>query len=274
MLVDLVLRDLLDRFSSADPTPGGGSAAALAGALGASLLAMVAGMSKTKTGAPEERAALDAARTELLRHRETLLELIDRDAQAYDLVVAAYRRPKATDEEKAARAAAIQEAMTVAAETPMETVRVCAETMTAARPVSEFGNSSAASDIAVGMTLLATGMQGGTLNVAVNLDSLKDASRQKALAERVLGLMRTVHERAGGEGHSGPAADLWRGLLKHAGLPGAPSMEQQTAGIAAEMLRRIGSADARAALELLARSIDENVASRARDALARFGEDS
>jgi formiminotetrahydrofolate cyclodeaminase len=271
MLIDTTARDLLDRFASSDPTPGGGSAAALVGALGASLLAMVAGMTKTRTGAADERTALDAARAEILRHRDALIALIDRDAEAYDMVVAAFRRPKTTDEDKAARTAAIQEAMTVAAETPLETVRVCAETMTAARPVQQFGNPSAVSDIAVGMTLLATGMQGGTLNVAVNLDGLKDPEQRKSLAQGVLAQMRTVHDRAGGESHAGPASDLWRGLMKHAGIPEPPSMQHQAGIMAVEALRRLGTADARQALEVLSRSSDDQLASRAKDALENLG---
>src|SRR5437868_3782865 len=102
MLTSRTVTDLLDAFASPDPTPGGGSAAALAGAIGASLLAMVAAMPKTKTGT-EARAALDAAHVRLMEARKTLTELVDRDSAAYDLVVTAYRKPKATDEEKAAR---------------------------------------------------------------------------------------------------------------------------------------------------------------------------
>ena len=270
MLVTLTVRDLLDRFAASDPTPGGGSAAALAGSLGASLLAMVAGMSKTKTGTPEERAALDAARVELLRHRDMLLDLIDRDTQAYDQVVAAYRLPKGSDEDKATRTAAIQTAMRVAAETPLETVRACADAGRAARVVAESGNPTAASDVATAMALLGSGMTGGAMNVAVNLDSLKDADVRKSLAEQVLSQTRRLHDNAGA-GHTGPITDLWLGLVRHAGLPAAPSREEQSARFAAETLRQLGSPEARQALELLARSADEHVVHAAREALSRFG---
>src|SRR4029077_7994706 len=99
---------------------------ALAGAIGASLLAMVAAMPKTKTGTPDAREALDAARVRLMAARAALTGLVDRDSAAYDLVVAAYRKPKATDEEKAARKVAIQDAMRVATEVPLETATLCA----------------------------------------------------------------------------------------------------------------------------------------------------
>ncbi len=121
MLATQSLTDVLDAFSSSAPTPGGGSAAALAGALGASLLAMVAALPKTKNNTPEERAALDAARATILRLRSQLVELIDRDAAAYDAVVAAYRLPKGTDEEKAVRKTAIQDALKLATDVPLET---------------------------------------------------------------------------------------------------------------------------------------------------------
>src|SRR4026207_1562484 len=135
MLITKPVTDLFDAFSSPDPTPGGGSASALAGALAASLLAMVAGMPKTRTGTAEERAALDESRADLLRLRTTLLELVDRDAAAYDLVVAALKRPKATDEEKGARRPAIREAMRVATDVPLETMGACGAVISCARVV-------------------------------------------------------------------------------------------------------------------------------------------
>ena len=105
MLRDRPLADLLAAFSSPDPTPGGGSAAALSSAIGASLLMMVAALPKTRTGADEDRTALAAALQELSVIRERLVAAIDGDTAAYNGVVAAYKRPKATAEEQAARSA-------------------------------------------------------------------------------------------------------------------------------------------------------------------------
>ena len=174
MLAEKSVIGLLDAFASSDPTPGGGSAAALLGALGASLFAMVAALPKTRTGTPEERAALDAARAEILRARDTLVQLIDRDAQAYDLVVAAYRLPKSTDAEKSARAAAIQNALRVATEVPVETIRACQAVLNGAKTVAEFGNPSAQSDLAVGTQTIGTAIQAALFNVETNIGSLKD----------------------------------------------------------------------------------------------------
>jgi formiminotetrahydrofolate cyclodeaminase len=176
MLTDRRVTDLLDAFASPDPTPGGGSAAALAGAIGTSLLAMVAAMPKTKTGTPEARTALDAAHVRLMEARQTLTELVDRDSAAYDLVVAAYRQPKGTDEEKAARKEAIQHAMRVATEVPLETATRCADAITDGAIVETYGNPNAMSDVGTAVALLRAGIRGAALNVEINIGSLTDAA--------------------------------------------------------------------------------------------------
>lgn len=175
MLADKTVKELLDAFSSPSPTPGGGSAAALSGAVSAALLAMVAGMPKTKHGTPEDRAALDATLPALLALRAELVDLIDRDAAAYDLVVAAYRLPKATDEDKAARKSAIRNAMRVATDVPMETARAAAALITQGRIVAEHGNPNAASDMGVAASLAMAAFSGAVMNVEVNLDGVGDA---------------------------------------------------------------------------------------------------
>jgi formiminotetrahydrofolate cyclodeaminase len=174
MLTKMSVTELLDALSAPTPTPGGGSAAALAGALGASLLAMVAGLPKTRTGAPAERAALDEARPRLLALQATLLDLVDRDSAAYDLVVAAYKRPKTTDQEKAARAIAVGDALEAATRVPLETVRACADVIDLARVIAVNGNPSAKSDVGVAGVLANAGWSGGAMNVEVNLESVKD----------------------------------------------------------------------------------------------------
>lgn len=174
MLADKTVRELLDAFSAPTPTPGGGSAAALAGAVAAALLEMVAAMPKTRTGAPEERAALEGALPELRRLRAELTALIDRDAASYDAVVAAYRLPKASDEEKAARTRAIQAAMRGATDVPMDTVRAAAALLKHGHIVTEHGNANARTDAGVALQLAALAVSGGRMNAEINLDSVKD----------------------------------------------------------------------------------------------------
>ncbi len=183
-LIDRTLTSLLDAFSSADPTPGGGSAAALSGAIAASLLSMVASMPKSKTNAVAERQALDEANSEIVKLRAELIALIDRDADAYDLVVAAFRKPKATDEDKAVRKAAIQDATVVATEVPLETMTACAGLLKLAETVGAHGNSNAASDVAVAIELARAGLKGARFNVDINLGGISDAAISAELRTR------------------------------------------------------------------------------------------
>ena len=144
------LDGVLDAFASSEPLPGGGSAAALTGALGVSLLLMVAGMAKTRTGAPEETTDLAAAGARLRSIREELTTLIDEDSKAYLNVIAAYRQARATDEERARRRDAIQAALRVAIEVPLQTMRACERALRDAPVVCRFGNPNAATDAVVG----------------------------------------------------------------------------------------------------------------------------
>lgn len=199
MLIDHTLPSFLDALSSADPTPGGGSAAALVGATGAALLTMVVDMPKTRSGTPEARAALDEVRPALQQARQTLLTLVDRDAAAYDLVVDAFRLPKGTDEEKAARRAAIQQATRAATETPLDTLRVCVDTMRAGQASIAHGNPSAASDVKVGYRLLFAAAMGAKDNVEINLGGLADDQVRTAFQTEADGLAAEaarLHERA------------------------------------------------------------------------------
>lgn len=211
MLASKTVLELLDAFSAPTPTPGGGSAAALAGALSASLLAMVAGMPKTRQGTPEDRAALDAALPALQALRAELVGLIDRDAEAYDLVVAAYRLPKASDEEKTARKAAIARAMRVATDVPLETARAAAALMHQGRVVAECGNSNARSDVSVAMNLAMAALSGGWVNVEANLSGIGDESYATAVRRELEALTREsamqlkpAYEALGWKGHQPP----------------------------------------------------------------------
>jgi len=197
MLLEKTVSDLLDAFSAPDPTPGGGSASALAGALGAALLAMVAGMTKTKTGAEDEREALDSARADLLALQGSLKELVELDAAAYSLVVAAYKQPRATDEEQRARQKTIQEAMRVATQVPLETMRACANVIRLARTVAAGGNPSASSDVKVGVQLALAGFRGAGYNVEINFGSLTDPDIAGPLKAAMQKLMLEIGEDLG-----------------------------------------------------------------------------
>lgn len=173
-LADLRFTDLLGAFRSPDPTPGGGSASALSGAVGASLLAMVAALPKPRTQNADDEARLAAARARCTTISDRLTALMDRDSEAYDAVVGAFRLPKSSDDEKRERSGRIQEALRLATETPLDVMRACVDGIKAARDVAALGNANASSDVQVGLELLMAGVRGARLNVAVNLASVKD----------------------------------------------------------------------------------------------------
>ena len=175
-LAEMAVADLMDAFASTDPVPGGGSAAALAGAVGTSLLLMVAGIPKTRTGAPEETADLAEAEARLRPLRDQLLELVDRDTEAYKQVMAAYKLPKETDEDKAARKEAIESATRGATETPLDTMRACQQALRGAVIVATNGNRNTVSDVGVGVELLLAALRGARMNVDINLGALQDVA--------------------------------------------------------------------------------------------------
>ena len=174
---DYTLIDLLDAFASNEPTPGGGSASALAGALGVSLLLMAAGLPKTKSGpsVPEEAVDLAEASARLRPLRDSLVELVDRDSDAYTALIAAYRLPKATDAEKSARTAAVQRAMQEATDAPLETMRECQQALAGAVIVARNAHVPAASDVGVAIELLLAALRGSGANVDTNLGAITDS---------------------------------------------------------------------------------------------------
>ena len=170
------LLDLLDAFASNEPIPGGGSAAALTGALGVSLLIMAAGLPKTRTGAPEEAADLSEASSRLRPMRDELVLLVDEDSRAYRTVLAALRLPKASEADQRARASAIQEAMQAATDTPLATMRLCQQALRGAVVVARCALVSAQSDVGTAVELLAAAARSSALNVDTNLGAVKEAA--------------------------------------------------------------------------------------------------
>jgi formiminotetrahydrofolate cyclodeaminase len=166
--------DLLRSFRSPNPTPGGGSASALSGAVGASLLAMVAALPKPRITNLDDQKRLDTARAACASISDRLARLMDRDSEAYEGVVVAFRLPKESDEEKRLRSSRIQEALQAATEAPLDVMRSCLDAIQAAADVAALGNANASSDVQVALELLMAGTRGAKLNVAINLSSIKD----------------------------------------------------------------------------------------------------
>lgn len=189
---DMTLAQLLDALASPNPTPGGGTASAIAGAMGTSLLIMVTGLAKSRNNSDDEKAALAKARQALEPLAAHLTHLADADAQSFDDVMAAYRLPKGSDDEKAARSRAIQAALQGATTVPLETLRACSDVLAHARVVAEHGNRTAASDAGVAVTLLKAAAAGAQANVQINLEGIKDDSFKNATGAEMARLASSV----------------------------------------------------------------------------------
>src|SRR5262249_30747072 len=166
--------EFLAAIRSSNPTPGGGSASALAGAMGASLLAMVAGLPKSRASTAQDAERLQAAGERCAAIAGELEALVQRDSDAYDQVLAAYKLPKGTDEEKRARSAAIQAGFRAAIAAPLAVMRACAAAAEQGVVVATLGLASASSDVQVGFELLNAALRGAKLNVDINVGSVKD----------------------------------------------------------------------------------------------------
>ena len=181
-LADMQVSQFCDVLASDAPAPGGGSTAALEGALGAALTAMVCGL--TTVGKSKEKYAdyqefvIDSQK-KALDLKARFVDVMDRDTEAFNVVSAAFGMPKATDEEKAARSAAIQKGLEGCTATPFEMMELALETLELTAELLGKTNDSAASDLGVSALSLRAAIQGAWLNVLINIGSLKN----KDLAE-------------------------------------------------------------------------------------------
>ncbi len=177
-LVDRTLRAFSEDLASDRPVPGGGSASAYAGALGAALAAMVARIAAKKAPGKHDEfiAEVDNLRADLLR-------LVDDDSAAYSRVAEAMKLPKTTDDEKKERLSRIQAALLAAARVPLEIARTCRRLLESCERGAALAPAAAASDIGVGALMAEAALKGAALNVMINLASLKDAAHVKTLSE-------------------------------------------------------------------------------------------
>lgn len=192
-LTSLPLADVLDRIAAPTPAPGGGAAAALAGALGASVGAMVASLPRTRHGTPDERARLEVAARELTAQRTTLAALADDDATAVLALMAAIRRPQATAEQTEARRLAIAATTREATRVPLEIARLCSEALEQTRQVAAAGARVATSDVFVAIGLLKAAADGAASNVRANIEGLPD---ETFVRETTRQLTRTLDKAA------------------------------------------------------------------------------
>ncbi|MBU3813385.1 MAG: cyclodeaminase/cyclohydrolase family protein [Candidatus Bacteroides intestinipullorum] len=188
MLTDLTVKDFLNKVAGSDPVPGGGSIAALNGALASALAAMVANLTIGKKKYAEVQEDMQAITQEAERLMGDFTADINRDSDAYDRVFACFKMPKETDEEKAARSAAIQEATKYAAQVPLEVARRACALMPLIAEVALKGNQNAVTDACVAMMSARNAVLAAVLNVRINLSSLKDAELVTRLQAEADGL--------------------------------------------------------------------------------------
>ena len=178
-LVERTLRAFSDDLASAAAVPGGGSAAAYAGAMGAGLAAMVGRIAERK-GASEATTALIAEADNL---RADFIRLVDDDSAAYARVAEAMKLPKVSDEDKRARTERLQAALLAASRVPLEVAKTSRRLLDLCERTVKSAASATVSDVGVGALLAETALRGAALNVMINLASVKDAAQVKALSE-------------------------------------------------------------------------------------------
>ena len=200
-LVEMKVNEFVDLMASDEPAPGGGAAAALEGALGAALTAMVCALTvgKKKYADVQELAIESQKKGNELKAQ--FVDVIDRDTEAFNAVSAVFAMPKDTDEEKAARKAAMQEALKGCTKTPLEVMEVTYQTLLIIKEMLGGYNTSAASDFGCAALSLKAGIQGAWLNVLINIGGVNDEAfvseargKGEAILAKALPLADEIYE--------------------------------------------------------------------------------
>ena len=200
-LAEMTVTQFADVLASEAPAPGGGSTAALAGALGAALTAMVCRLTEGRKKYEEFEVHVLEVKEKATALQAKFIDVMDRDTEAFMVISNAYGMPKATDEEKAARSAAIQAGLVKSTETPMEMMELSAETIALTESLLGKFNTASASDLGVGALTLRTAVQGAWLNVLINIGSLKDKvladsyrAKGQSLVDQVVAAADRIYE--------------------------------------------------------------------------------
>ena len=193
-LIDMTVAGLIDELASDSPAPGGGSVSALNGAIAAALTSMVGNLTigKKKYADVEEEMGEIVSRVSEIQ--KELLEAVDKDSDAFNVVFAAFKWPKETEEEKEARSAEIQRGTKIAADVPMRVAEKAAELMPLIEKVIMKGNQNSITDACCAMMACRYAVIGALLNVRINLGSIKDETFVKEHADRAAELEKKVNE--------------------------------------------------------------------------------
>ncbi len=191
-LVDMNLTDFVHETASESPAPGGGSISAYMGSLGAALATMVANLSSHKRGWDERWEEFSDWAEKGKYYHDELLKMVDEDTNAFNRIMDAFGLPKKTQEEKAARQRAIQEATKFAIEVPFKVMNLCYESMSVAKAMAEIGNPNSVSDAGVGAMAACAGVRGAYLNVKINASGLDD----KAFVDDIIAKGKEIEDKA------------------------------------------------------------------------------
>ncbi len=191
-LVDLTCKEFADETASESPAPGGGSISAYMGALAAALGSMVANLSAHKAGWDDRWEEFSDVAVKGRELQDQLIHLVDEDTEAFNKIMAVFAMPKKTPEEKAARAAAMEEATLYATQVPLRTMKVSFETFDILEKMAEKGNPASVSDAGVGALAARAAVLGAWLNVRINAAGLKD----RAVAEKILAEALVIADKA------------------------------------------------------------------------------
>lgn len=192
MIIEQPLTQFLDELASSAATPGGGSGAAIMGALGAALVSMVCNLTIGKKNYAEVEDEMRDVLHDAEALRQRLADMVAEDIAAFNGLMAAYGLPKLTDEDKAARGAAIQHALQAATEAPLACARACAEVIKLSMRAAEVGNRNVISDAGVGALAAQAALRSAALNVDINVPSLRDQAFAKACRDEMDALLASA----------------------------------------------------------------------------------
>jgi formiminotetrahydrofolate cyclodeaminase len=192
MIIEQPVTQFLDELASSAATPGGGSGAAIMGALGAALVSMVCNLTIGKKNYAEVEGEMREVLQDAEALRARLADMVAEDIAAFNGLMAAYGLPKLTDEDKAARGAAIQHALRAATEAPLACARACADVIKLSMRAAEVGNRNVISDAGVGALAAQAALRSAALNVDINVPSLQDQVFAKACRDEMDALLASA----------------------------------------------------------------------------------
>jgi methenyltetrahydrofolate cyclohydrolase len=192
MYIDRPIREFMDQLASSAPVPGGGSVAALTGALGAGLVTMVGSLTINKEKYKDVQSQVEALLKESEKLRADLQDLLQKDTEVFGALSAVYKMPRNTDAEKAARTEKMQAALKEACQVPFEIGMKALEVAKLARRAADIGNVAAVSDAGVAALLARACAQSAALNVKININSIKDESYNQSTWSRMQDVLQQV----------------------------------------------------------------------------------